>query len=96
MLGEWFAMIFCPKCGHEHWPVGIHEEDYGEQDCESCGFKFVVDIEYDPTYSVSCLDHDWEVKESPSLRKYQQCQHCFAVRPELTNENDTSGLQSSD
>jgi transposase-like protein len=69
--------IECPKCKHEHDPVGIHDEDSGEMECESCGFKFVVEIEYEPDYSTSCVEHEWGlVNQIDGVLPYRHCKHC--------------------
>lgn len=47
--------IDCPFCSHEHEPVGSHEEDSGEHECESCEKRFSVEIEYSPDYITSPL-----------------------------------------
>lgn len=52
-------MIECPKCKHEHEPHGNHQDDAGEWTCDECGFEFVVEIEYEPTYSIECREHDF-------------------------------------
>ena len=77
--------IECPKCGCEHEPCGMHEEDSGEWDCENCGLKFVVEIEYDPSYSVSCVEHEYgEDRElvGRDLRpvRCRFCVHCDACQ----------------
>jgi len=46
--------IDCPKCEHEHQPTGACEDDFGEMECEACGFKFEVEVEYTPSYTTSC------------------------------------------
>jgi hypothetical protein len=51
--------IDCPKCEHEHNPCGSHDEDSGEMECEECGFRFRVEIEYDPSYLTWCVEHEY-------------------------------------
>jgi hypothetical protein len=51
--------IDCPKCEHEHEPSGTHEEDSGEMECEECGFKFNVTVEYTPEYYIICVVHEF-------------------------------------
>lgn len=51
--------IDCPKCDHQHEPCGNHEDDERMWVCEMCGFKFNVEIEYSPDYSVSCSKHNF-------------------------------------
>jgi transcription elongation factor Elf1 len=50
--------IDCPKCEHEHQPIGSHEDDSGEMECKACGAKFEVLVEYDPVYWTSCAEHE--------------------------------------
>jgi len=50
----------CPNCGVEYEAIGNHEEDEGEQECETCGFNFLVSIDYDPIYYTECVEHDFE------------------------------------
>lgn len=71
--------IDCPKCKHEHTPSGSHEDDAGEMECEECGFKFDVEIEYDPCYSTSCIEHEYGAYQE--VKKYKSifarfCVHC--------------------
>ena len=51
--------IDCPKCGAEHSPNGIHEDDEGEHICEKCSFSFTVSIDYSPEYHSQCAEHEW-------------------------------------
>jgi hypothetical protein len=79
--------IDCPKCEHGHQPSGIHEEDGGDMECEACGFKFEVEIEYDPTYSTSCIEHSYgplKVHANPdgSQFKFRVCDYCMGVDAE--------------
>jgi len=48
--------IDCPKCGAEHSPNGIHEDDEGEHICEKCSFSFTVSIDYSPEYHSQCAE----------------------------------------
>jgi len=50
-------MIECPKCKEAIEPYGNHEEDAGEHECDDCGFKFIVEIDYEPSYSERCVEH---------------------------------------
>lgn len=73
--------IDCPKCEHEHEPSGSHEDDEGEFECEECGFKFIVEIEYDPDYLTSCIVHEWEDFKRMTIRngdvvECRFCKHC--------------------
>lgn len=53
------STIDCPKCGYQHIPTGVHDDDGGEHECEGCGVNFYVEIEYSPTYLTACMDHEW-------------------------------------
>lgn len=72
--------IDCPKCECEHEPVGNHEDDAGEMTCEDCGFVFVVEIEYEPTYSTQCKACEFgEFKTLPHGQpgyEYRECVYC--------------------
>lgn len=68
--------IDCPKCGCEHEPSGSHDDDAGEMKCEECGFAFRVEIEYDPSYSTSCVEHDWGDVEIAAGVPVKFCKHC--------------------
>jgi DNA-directed RNA polymerase subunit RPC12/RpoP len=65
----------CPKCGVGYNATGSHE-DAGEHECESCGFVFVVAVEYDPTYSVNCKVHVFGDIQTHSLGVYRACKLC--------------------
>jgi hypothetical protein len=71
-------MIECPKCKAETEPCGSHEDDAGERECDECGFRFVVEIEYDPSYSTSCVEHEYgEFGVCGSGRVSARfCKHC--------------------
>jgi len=73
-------MIECPKCKEEHEPTGIHEDDSGEMECESCGFAFVVYIEYDPSYEISCVVHQFGEMQTISGTDAQFCVNCGKCR----------------
>jgi len=88
------SVIDCPKCGEEHEPIGSHEEDSGEHECENCGFKFVVTIEYDPEYYSRCVTHEYgEWKPVPArggeIVTARFCGHCGAC--ELSDELKREG-----
>ena len=73
--------IDCPRCEYEHEPTGSHEDDSGEMECEGCGFKFVVEIEYDPSYYTSCVEHEYgEFRMQRTARgdevECRFCVHC--------------------
>lgn len=70
----------CPKCKHEHEACGSHEDDEGEQTCDQCGFKFVVMIEYDPSYSTTCVTHEWgPFKHLGNGSGAEFCIHCNSI-----------------
>lgn len=73
--------IDCPKCEHEHQPSGTHADDIGEMECEACGFTFIVDIDYDPSYSTRCKVHEFGEHETRLTRmgttvECRFCVHC--------------------
>ena len=77
--------IDCPKCEHEHQPSGPHEDDHGEMTCKSCGFRFVVEIEYDPSYYTSCVEHEYGefgvyANASGESVECRLCVHCSACQ----------------
>ena len=77
--------INCPKCEYEHAPSGSHEDDIGERTCDNCGFKFHVEIDYDPDYSTSCVkcefNEDWKkVIHRGQERKICHCVNCQAAK----------------
>lgn len=84
--------IDCPKCEHEHQPTGSHEDDSGEMECEACGFKFEVEVEYDPRYLTSCVEHEYGLFEQKAVRNGElvecrfcvHCQRC-QLRKEVVN-----------
>lgn len=73
-------MFECPKCKCEYEPIGCHEEDSGEHCCDQCCFKFIVEIEYDPTYSTTCVECEFgepQVHDTATGKhKFQFCKHC--------------------
>lgn len=72
------STIDCPKCKHEHDACGSHEEDEGKWECEECGFKFEVEIEYDPDYSTSCVEHEFDDYFCSKINgKMLEC--CFCI-----------------
>jgi transcription elongation factor Elf1 len=71
--------IDCPKCEHEHLPTGSHEDDSGEMECEVCGFKFEVEVEYDPVYSTRCVEHEYGPFEQKSDRRGELVEGRFCV-----------------
>ena len=75
-------MIECPKCKYEHETEGIHEEDSGEWSCDNCEFKFTVEIEYDPIYTSTCIEHEWGEWETKHNTSYgpitiRNCKYCY-------------------
>lgn len=70
--------IDCPQREHEHTPVGSHDEDSGEMECEECGFKFIVQIDYDPSYYTSCVEHEYGPSETRASRgELVECRFCI-------------------
>ena len=74
-------MINCPKCEEEHEPTGSHEDDAGEFECQECGFKFNVVVEYSPEYYTYCIEHEFgEYKMTPDrhgeLVNARFCKYC--------------------
>jgi DNA-directed RNA polymerase subunit RPC12/RpoP len=43
----------CPHCGTEYEATGSHEDDSGEHECDKCGNRFIVTIDYSPEYSTT-------------------------------------------
>lgn len=73
------STIDCPKCGNEHEPAGNRFEDSGELSCESCGFRFVVEVDVEPVYLTRCAIHeyaDWEVGMDMECRFCNLCGCC--------------------
>ena len=79
----------CPKCKTEYDVTGC-PDDVGEQQCENCGFLFIVEIEYEPTYDATCVEHSYsESRRSPIfvglLRVCEYCHHA-EIRPDTTTD----------
>lgn len=78
--------IDCPKCEHEHAPTGCDEQDTGEFTCEQCGFEFLVEVEYEPSYLTTCVTHKWgEIKvHLTGFGNFQGrfCEYCQAYKSE--------------
>jgi len=88
---EYQEEITCPYCGDKNidsWEVGkgINEGDLGEQECDNCGKKFIVERHLRITYSsekAPCLnnegEHDFEkmigVPKEYYVRRYR-CKIC--------------------
>lgn len=71
----------CPKCKAEHEATGSHEDDAGEQACDACGFVFIVQVEYSPTYDTFCAVHEWSrAAVGMGLIGYR-CVYCGTVDP---------------
>lgn len=75
--------IECPKCGCEHTPFGRHEDDATLWECESCGFAFNVDIEYEPVYHTQCVTCEPDREVADAGVTYDVCKYCgvFTARP---------------
>lgn len=69
----------CPKCGATYEAVGSHEEDSGEHECEDCGFRFVVEIEYEPCYSTRCVVHEWGGLRRHCGHALRLCEKCGGI-----------------
>lgn len=85
--------IDCPKCEHEHEPTGSHEDDVGEMVCENCGFKFLVEIEYEPSYFTHCVTHEYgefglHTTRAGELVECRFCKHCQMCQLREQAENE--------
>lgn len=84
--------IYCPKCEHAYEPTGDHETDEGETECDECGFKFIVEIEYDPTYDIRCVEHEFGLTQHTHKGEravaFQVCEFCNHIR--LVEECDAN------
>lgn len=80
----------CPKCKAEYDACGSHEDDAGEQTCDSCGFRFVVEIEYDPSYDTHCVEHEYGEYERRDTSRgpgdFRFCVHCGACEMRAAKE----------
>lgn len=79
--------VDCPRCEHEHDPYGNTEDDSGEWECEKCGFKFEVEVEYEPSYTITCKHHHYgplgDFKGPGGIKVSGQfCNHCGAFKME--------------
>lgn len=70
----------CPKCGIGYDASGVHADDIGERECEICGFTFIVEIEYEPIYSVACKVHAFGDKVTHPLGHYRTCKLCQQIK----------------
>ena len=77
----------CPKCKTEYDATGRHDEDSGEQTCDECGFRFSVQIEYEPSYDVNCVEHEWLPPVDRGGIRVETCKHCDAVKWKWLAEN---------
>lgn len=71
----------CPKCRQDYTAGGSHEEDAGEQECDKCGFRFIVNIEYTPSYDTECIEHSFGKRTT--LRDGRSaifCSYCGALK----------------
>lgn len=66
--------IKCPYCKHGHEATGSHEDDATTWECNNCNEPFEVDVEYDPTYIITCAD-DMHNFISYSER-FNKCKNC--------------------
>lgn len=83
----------CPKCNYQYEATGSYEDDHGEQECENCGFKFIVEVEYDPSYSTRCVTHEYSqprvIKRFPRSVSARFCIRCQACDPDSVKEIET-------
>ena len=85
-------MIECPKCHCEHEPMGMHDEDAGEWECENCGFVFVVEIDYDLIYDSECVNHKFPTEFEKHNEQYEKrhCEYCGKCElKEIGQNNET-------
>lgn len=73
--------IECPRCKSCIDASGWDSEDRGETECDDCGFMFIVEIEYEPSYSSVCVEHEfgeWQDYESRTAGAVASrfCKHC--------------------
>jgi Zn ribbon nucleic-acid-binding protein len=66
----------CPKCKTEYEASGSHEDDSGDRKCAKCGFRFIVTIEYEPSYYTSCVKHEFGEVQQHGLFQARFCVHC--------------------
>lgn len=66
----------CPKCKKEYEASGSHEDDAGDRKCDACGFRFIVTIEYEPSYDTSCVQHEFGNLETHGALTCRVCVHC--------------------
>ena len=71
--------IDCPKCEHEHFPSGCHEDDIGERICDKCGFRFDVELHYDPSYSTHCVKCEFRDDWKKVFHRGQELEICHCV-----------------
>lgn len=72
--------IKCPKCryGHRPWD-GIETGD--ELDCESCGFRFAVDVHIVREFETYCVEHKFGDTQTDRYgESYAVCKRCDFVR----------------
>ena len=72
----------CPRCKTEYNADGCHEDVAGEHECEECGFLFEVAIEYEPSYDVSCVVHEFGKPKQVRDLMASFCVHCGACNPD--------------
>lgn len=71
----------CPRCKTDYAADGCHEDIAGEHECDNCGFKVLVEIEYTPSYETECVDHSFG--ERTTLRDGRSavfCAYCGALK----------------
>ena len=82
--------ISCPKCGCEHEPLDAPDDNACEWECEQCGFRFVVEVEIEPIYTVTCKVHNWgEWRDTVyEVDRWRVCLICAAMETRSNDERD--------
>lgn len=70
--------IICPRCKHEHYSTGSHDDDSGEHECDECEFRFHVELEYEPSFTSLCVDHKWVPSQFLPGRVF--CKYCESLK----------------
>lgn len=78
--------VCCPKCLHEvESPCLPSQNQQYPLTCASCGFEMLIEVEWQPNYSVQCRDHRWSDPvgmvdfANCTLTCYRNCQTCGHV-----------------
>ena len=86
--------VECPHC-EEDFDVYDHHES-GPYECPCCGRKIHIEVEYEPIYSVSCLEKDREFVDSRSHPAWQFCQRCGEAKLKEPVEGNSTGRNDSE